>query len=520
MKKNYPVTGKERDFPDSANILSTTDPKGIITYTNDAFVEISGFSSDELLGKNHNIVRHPDMPPAAFADLWDTMKRGEPWMGIVKNRCKNGDHYWVDAFATPIQENGKTIEIQSVRGKPSRDAVGRAEAAYTLINQGITPKPLRRAPLSLKSKLLIGFTTALLPLIGASLLQLSPPLIAAATLLSLLIALLITYLTIRPVDKAVEMAKEAFSNPIAQFVYTGRMDEAGQLQLALKMLKSESRAIVGRVSDSSITISRNAESLAAVAVENNAAIQEQQHETDMVVSAVTQMNGSIQEVASSAEQTAEAASSAQQEASKGQQVVHSTSQAISRLASDINDASGVISSLHNDAENISKVLDVIKGIAEQTNLLALNAAIEAARAGEQGRGFAVVADEVRTLASRTQNSTEEIHEMIEALQAGAKRAVEVMEASQRQASESVQQAESTASSLGSITAAISQISEMSIQIANAVRDQHTVANEVHTSVTNIRVSAEQTAAGSQQLEQSAQQMSDLSTDMRALTHYF
>jgi aerotaxis receptor len=521
VKKNFPVTGVEQKFPESANILSTTDPKGILTYTNDDFIKISGFGADELLGKNHNIVRHPEMPPAAFADLWETIKGGKSWMGIVKNRCKNGDHYWVDAFATPILENGKIVEYQSVRSKPNRDCVERADAAYKLLNQGIIPKPLRRAPFSLNTKLLLGFILALLPLFAAwTLFEVEKLGMSVATLLSLTTAYLTISLTTRPIDRAVAMAREVSSNPIAQFVYTGRMDEAGQLQLALKMLKSEAGAIVGRVSDSAITISRNAESLAAVAVQNNASIQEQQRETDLVATAVNEMSASIQEVAHSAELTAEAANSAQREADNGKQVVQGTSRAISRLSDDINEASSVISALHSDSENITKVLDVIKAIAAQTNLLALNAASEAARAGEQGRGFAGVADEVRTLASRTHNSTQEIQAMIEALQQGAKRAVEVMESSRSQAAESVKQAQSTATSLTTITDAVNRISDMSEQIANAVREQNTVANEVNESITNIRTSTEQTAEGSQSLEHSAQQMSSLSDDLRSLIHYF
>ena len=136
MKKNLPVTGVEEDYPESINILSTTDPKGMIRYVNDDFIKLSGFNEDELLNHNHNIVRHPDMPPAAFADLWDNIKQEQPWMGIVKNRCKNGNHYWVNAYVSPIIRDGKIVEYQSVRRKPSREQINRADALYGQLNEG------------------------------------------------------------------------------------------------------------------------------------------------------------------------------------------------------------------------------------------------------------------------------------------------------------------------------------------------------------------------------------------------
>ncbi|MCU7890481.1 MAG: PAS domain-containing protein [Candidatus Thiodiazotropha sp. (ex Ustalcina ferruginea)] len=136
MKNNQPVTNVNKDFQADANILSTTDLKGAITYVNPDFLKISGFTKEELIGKNHNVVRHPDMPPAAFENLWGDIKADKPWMGIVKNRCKNGDHYWVDAYVMPIQKNGTTIEYQSVRYKPDPDYVKRAEPLYNRLHEG------------------------------------------------------------------------------------------------------------------------------------------------------------------------------------------------------------------------------------------------------------------------------------------------------------------------------------------------------------------------------------------------
>src|SRR5690606_1798745 len=180
MKINLPVSQREIPVDPDTNILSTTDLKGRVTYVNPDFVAISGFSEEELLGRSHNIVRHPDMPPAAFAHLWRTLQNGDSWMGVVKNRCKNGDHYWVSAFATPVEMDGKVVEYQSVRGPATPQQVARAEALYAELRAGRTPRALRRRPL--------GAVTSLALLVGAAPV-LGSGLLGAAGVLPLLPAL-------------------------------------------------------------------------------------------------------------------------------------------------------------------------------------------------------------------------------------------------------------------------------------------------------------------------------------------
>ncbi|EFA4125057.1 PAS domain-containing protein [Escherichia coli O49:H9] len=155
MRQNLPVTGRNLELPKDANILSTTSPQSHITYVNPDFIKISGFTEEELLGQPHNIVRHPDMPPAAFEHMWSTLKSGRSWMGLVKNRCKNGDHYWVSAYVTPIAKNGSIVEYQSVRTKPEPEQVLAAEKLYAQLRSGKAARPKLAASFSVKILLLI-----------------------------------------------------------------------------------------------------------------------------------------------------------------------------------------------------------------------------------------------------------------------------------------------------------------------------------------------------------------------------
>ncbi|MHA6963879.1 methyl-accepting chemotaxis protein [Zobellella denitrificans] len=489
MKINQPVSGRNIELPEGVNILSTTTPDSHITYINQSFVEISGYSREELLGQPHNIIRHPDMPEAAFAHLWQTLKAGRSWMGLVKNRCKNGDHYWVNAYVTPIQKNGQTVEYQSVRTRPEPEQVRAAERLYARLQSG---KPLPRARLGLGTRLALanGGLLAMAVLGLAALLGLPWAPVLAVALLGGAACGLLNLVLLGPLRRLAARARHYADNPLGQLAYAGRSDELGQIDFALQMAQAEAGAVLGRLSDAAERLGSHSRHLHDELIHCDGLTSRQQADTEQIAAAINEMAASIQEVASSAQRAAVAAELADQDTDSGRQLVARTSDAIHALEQDVELAAGVIQQLEQHGQNISMVLEVIRDIAEQTNLLALNAAIEAARAGEQGRGFAVVADEVRNLAGRTQQSTADIRQTIAVLQQGTQAAVVAMAKSREQARESVQHALQAAAALDGIGHRVKDISEMSIQIATAVEQQGAVSEEINRSISSIRASAD------------------------------
>lgn len=518
MRNNLPVYDKENDFQDHKRIVSTTNPEGLIQYVNDDFIEISGFSEDELLGCPHNLVRHPDMPQAAFEDMWATLKSGSPWMGVVKNRCKDGSYYWVDAFVTPMTENGTTVGYQSVRLKPSRKIVKQASQLYaslqskksSLVDSLMSWRPGIRATIFLSAAVAVMASVLVSQLLPGGMLGMSVQLLAG-----LLAGLATASVAAKPWRAAAAEARSIFGNAVAQKVYTGRSDELGQMLLAIKFLQSQQSTIIWRSADAANSLQTVADDASRTASCTEQFMSCMNKEVDMVSSAITQMGATVHEVAQNASQTAAATQEAFDEVSRGKAAVDSNTLVINELAERIADAEQVVNELYNNSEKIGSVVDVISAIAEQTNLLALNAAIEAARAGEQGRGFAVVADEVRSLASRTQSSTGEITEIVQSIQALARKASESMENSKESTGKSVEQARAANQVLSTIQEHVNLITDMSTQIATAAEEQSLVSEEISRNVVNIGNSGEQTLSA---CGQSMRANTDLSTQVSRLNN--
>ena len=521
MKINHPITNIEKTYGEEVELVSTTNLKGAITYANQNFIDVCGFTNDELLKKNHNVVRHPDVPPAAFADLWNALKGGKPWMGIVKNRCKNGDHYWVDAYVSPIIEDGNTLGYESVRVKPSRELVDRAERIYALINGGKRLK-LRLLDINMVWRAYLGFMALFMPFFIAAAVygNFSAP--WAVSMFATVAALLypLAKYVMHPLQALAKGSKTIIDNPLIQMMYTGRSDEIGQIQVAMQMLKAGQRTTLGRVADSAESISSAAEQVAGSAEHTNQGVRSQHAEIEQLATAINEMAATVGEVARNASEAAQAANQVRHEVGVGKTVVQQNLDSIHNLTNKIEGVANVIQALEVDSRSINTVLQVIQDIAEQTNLLALNAAIEAARAGDQGRGFAVVADEVRSLAMRTQESTGEIRGLIEKLQRVTNNAVQEMMKSRAETTATVEQATKANAALDTIDKAVSVIDDMNIHIACATEQQATVAETINKNIHEINSVADGVQNAVQSTVAISENLAQQSLNMRRLVERF
>ncbi len=344
--------------------------------------------------------------------------------------------------------------------------------------------------------------------------------IGLAALATVALAMLLTRSIVRPLSSAVSAAESVAQGDLTRPIESHGNDEVSRLLKALATMQQNLRETLQGISGSATQLATAADELSAVTVDSTRGLQEQNNEIEQAATAVNQMTAAVEEVARNAVSTSDATRQSSQSAQLGQERVSETASAINALASDVQNTGELVQSLANQSQDIGKVLDVIRAIAEQTNLLALNAAIEAARAGESGRGFAVVADEVRALAYRTQQSTQEIEQMVQGMRSGSSLALESMQASASRAASTLALAERAGEALVTITASVHEIHERNLVIASAAEEQAQVAREVDRNLVNIRDLSVRSAAGADQTSASSHELSQLANALQGMVRRF
>ena len=693
MKTNLPVTQAEKkwDATHGKYIVSKTDLKGAITYANDAFIEMSGFTREELTGKNHNIVRHPDVPPQAFEDLWRTLKEGRPWRGIVKNRCKNGDHYWVDAFVSPVRRNGEITGYMSVRRQPSREDIQAAETLYRSLTQSRAAirAPGLAARLTIRAKLWAAIVVVALMMVSGAVLGLgglyladgaarstyensmvttsqmgrilllmadnsrqlalavqhdpANPLsnthdhplerhtdivihnrdeisklwqaieqrelapeerrqaadfaaarqryveegllavreallagdyakgtvllttrtqktyqaanaaaeklldslqrhaerdyqdgharfrlisllagggIAGSILFIIFGGLVLMRGITRPLEQAIGHFFRISSGQLCGQIDISRYDETGRVLASLAEMQAHLAVMLDEIDQATSNMGGRLNQL------NGEMTRVAQHSGDQhdrvqeVAAAVEQVSESVAETAAASEETEAAALEARSIVEEGSAQMARSQAASSQVAQTVHDTGVTIATLSQSIGRIGDVTQVIKDIAEQTNLLALNAAIEAARAGEQGRGFAVVADEVRKLAERTASSTADIARIIGDIQNTTHTAVASMGQAEKEVAHSVELIRAGEESFRGIIGTTRQVTGKTQHIAAAAREQKSASEEMAKNMAHITALIEENTTAIRQASQATEELAATADSLRDMIQHF
>lgn len=536
MKINLPVTQNEHPFPKGKYIVSKTDLKGMITYGNDTFFEISGFSSEELIGKNHNIVRHPDMPPSAFAWLWNTLKDGRPWTGVVKNRRKNGDHYWVNTLVVPVRKDNQTIGYMSVRSEPTRAQIAAAEPLYKSLNASgaSIPEPSGWQRISLRSKL-TGLAVALILLqcLGGLLgllhesLGLSTGVVSgllqALGALSIIAGVTLVFIqnnALASLKQITRCLDHISQGDLTDNIPIHGLDELGKVNDGLITMQTHLKVMMAEIAGLAGTVGDNAKVLSQ---EMDGVYQQSEQQSSSVIniaSTMEEVSASVRQVADSAQSAAAAVSDSSDGLRQVTAQMQQSREASHAVVTTVSEASATMMNLFQSIQQIGTITQGIHEIAEQTNLLALNAAIEAARAGEMGRGFAVVADEVRKLAERSRTQTDEIGKTVQAIQLATQQAVGSMDAAGDQVKKTDAQMDDTEAGLLRTAEQGERISDMARHIANASDQQSRASEDVTHNTSQIAAAIESNLAILAEARASAEKLDATAVQLHELIEYF
>jgi aerotaxis receptor len=517
MRSNLPISQQEYLFPDGVTLVSTTDLQSRITYCNPNFVAVSGYSREELMGQEHNLVRHPDMPAEAFRDMWATLKSGSPWSAMVKNRRKNGDHYWVMANATPILENGQVVGYMSVRTKPTRQQIEQAESLYARLRaeaasgrakialyQGSVVHTGWRGTLRKWTQLTlgrrIGLTSFLLAAVGVALGKYLGHLgewsmaagLVVLTLMSIAASAFLRSAMIAPLDQAIKASNQMAAGDLSARMKGQHSGEFGELARALNQLSVNLQGVVSDVKHEvdGVQVASN-----EIACGNN----DLSARTEVQASSLEKTAASMEQLTSTVEQSATSAREAGVLADRAVAVAGKGNEAMVQVVS-------TMEKINHSSSRIGEIIQVIEGISFQTNILALNAAVEAARAGEQGRGFAVVATEVRNLAQRTSTAAKEIKLLIDE--------------SAAQVSEGGQLVSDTGKTIAHVVTAVQQVNRLIAEITGAANEQSMGLSQINQAVGQLDSMTQQNSAMVEQLAAAASSLQAQSKVMHESVQVF
>jgi len=498
MRTNLPVTQNEYQLDSAQTLVSVTDLKGRIVHCNPAFIEVSGFSSAELMGQSHNIVRHPDMPAEAFRDMWDTIQARLPWTGLVKNRRKNGDFYWVQANATPMLDGEQVTGFLSVRTVPDREAIRNAEALYArmreeaaggkqnlglhrgqLVRRGVAGKVQRLLQPGLLIQLVLLQLLAALAGVAGGVLDwphwASPLVAMSAGAISILV---VWRLAIAPLQSLVIDANCLAAGDLSHGVNIGSSGPIGQLQQALMQMSVNLRTVVSDVRDDIDQLSLSVLEIAEGNQDLSSRTESQASSLQQTAASMEQINSTVQQSASSAQ--------------RGSQLAQETMQITDHSNSAVTSVAESMTGISQSSKKITEIIHLIEGVAFQTNILALNAAVEAARAGDQGRGFAVVASEVRSLAQRTTAAAKEIKQLITD-------STEKISHGEEQTNSAMRRMQSVIESVGKVGTVLSEISQASSEQTSGI-------SQINEAVTQLDSLTQQNAAMVEELAATAKSL--------------
>jgi aerotaxis receptor len=501
MRNNQPVSGHEYEFPSSHMLVSATDLTGRIQYCNPAFIAVSGFTRDELIGQPHNLIRHPDMPREAFEDMWTTIREGRPWTALVKNRRKNGDHYWVHANVTPVVEKGTVVGYLSVRIKPERETVREAETLYArlragearglklrrgaVVRTGVAGRlqALMRLPVATRAAAGYGLTPLALLATGLIAWDGAPPApfwiaFGITTAISFVSWRMLASQLAAPIHDMSGFATRLAAGDLTADLQIARHDDLGDVLQAMNQLKANLAAIVYDVRAQISGMLDNAREISSGNVDLARRTELQAASLEETAATMEQLTTTVQANADASVRALDLARDAQAAAAVGGQIAGQVEQTMAGITA--------------ASRRIADITGVIDGIAFQTNILALNAAVEAARAGEAGRSFAVVAGEVRMLAQRCAASSKEIKSVVEASASEVAAGTELVAR--------------TTSQMRVIDEAVERVSSIIVEVANASSEQAEGIRQVNQAVSHLDGATQQNAALVEQAAATAQSL--------------